>query len=133
MNHANAVARCPAVLAGTHLATFETTEEIENVVDELPLPMAVKAWTGVVQLPTALSVNLGWVNRIGSKATSLPNDFPWRSGEPNDLDADLPIPLETHEEDFADLSGEKTFDDADAGRMNQVLCECTPAEEEEVR
>lgn len=131
LNRADAETRCKTVAPGAYLATFETTQEVEDVVGGLPLPMTMKVWTGLAQTRNASGVASAWANQIGTTRTGLPSGFPWRGGEPNDRDGGL-FKIENNEENFADLGGDKRFDDADAARTLPPLCECVlPAGEEE--
>jgi hypothetical protein len=102
---------------GAHLVTFETAAEVAAVTTGLPL--AVSAWTGVLQTRDAPTPYQGWFNRIGGTITTIPIGFPWRAGEPNDF-----VPPETNDENFGELLPSGTFDDAPQGRLCRVLCEC---------
>ena len=113
----DALAKC-ASIPGAHLATFESTEEVTDVVAGYPIQ--AKVWTGVRQEPPLFGgVRSGWANQIGTTRTSLPSGFPWRAGEPNDRNN-----FEDSGENEADLGPDGKFDDAHHSRLNQVLCEC---------
>lgn len=121
--HAAAVLRCKNY-PGAHLATFETLAEPPAVAQALGLTEGV--WTNVVQAQSSVLPTAGWVNRIDdSNATPVPTPFPWRYGEPNDYGYP-----ENNEENYAELVTDVTlgaaFDDADANRSSNILCECVP-------
>ncbi|MBK7539545.1 MAG: C-type lectin domain-containing protein [Myxococcales bacterium] len=102
----------------SHLATFETVEEVSLV--NSTLKNNASMWTGVEQRRQRFSPpNAGWVNQVAAKP--IPAGFPWRAGEPNDGAG-----YENGEEDVADLGADGRFDDAPKNRLNLVLCECEP-------
>jgi hypothetical protein len=121
MNKVTALARCAAI-PGAHLVTFETIDEITAVVSGYPI--ITRVWTGVAQKPTTFGFGgqtSGWANDIAGARTSLPADFPWLNGQPDDGSGTL---FEDNAENEADLNPAGKFDDAHHSRTNQVLCEC---------
>lgn len=119
--HAEAGAYCASRPVPGHLATFDTLAKIDAVHAAFPGRTA-SAWTGVVQLTDRRSgVSQDWHNLVANR--SIPQNFPWLSGEPNDGNGYY---YEDGDEDFADLRADGKFDDAGASRGNHVLCECDP-------
>ncbi len=116
-----AVAYCASRAVPGHLATFDTLAEITAVHTAFPGRTA-SAWTGVVQLTGRRSgVNDDWHNLVATR--SIPANFPWLTGEPNDGSG---FYNENGQEDFADLRSDGKFDDAPDSRTNHVFCECDP-------